>query len=189
MPLPIIKKSAESGMKADFLGMEVRDEEEEVFSRTDRVDPEASKSGASGCRPDPTGRDLGAYVLSLEEAICRLGIRSGARVQAAGGRERAAEEAGGRAQPGQGGASGCAVKKMSPPRAEETGCCLPDDVARLRDECFNLHGFETLAEARQLIEAWRIDYNVSRPHMALGDIPPAEYALQAGNQRGSAVLT
>ena len=59
----------------------------------------------------------------------------------------------------------------------------------LRDECLSLHWFETLAEARQLIEAWRIDYNVSRPHMALGNIPPAEYALQAGNQRGSMVLT
>jgi len=49
----------------------------------------------------------------------------------------------------------------------------------LRDECLNLHWFETLVEARQLIEAWRIDYNVSRPHMALCNIPPAEYALQA----------
>lgn len=89
--------------------MEVRDEEEEVFGRTDRVDPEASKSGAAGCRADPTGRDLGADVLSLEETVRQPGIRSGARVQAAGGRERAAEEAGGRAQPGQGGASGRAV--------------------------------------------------------------------------------
>lgn len=59
----------------------------------------------------------------------------------------------------------------------------------LRDECLNLHWFETLEEARQLIEAWRIDYNVSRPHMALGNVPPAEYALQADNQHGSMVLT
>ena len=44
-------------------------------------------------------------------------------------------------------------------------------------------------KARQLIEEWRIDYNVSRPHMVLGNIPPDEYALQAGNQRGSMVLT
>jgi putative transposase len=46
----------------------------------------------------------------------------------------------------------------------------------LREECLNLHWFDTLAEARQLIEDWRIDYNVSRPHMALGNTPPAEYA-------------
>jgi putative transposase len=48
-----------------------------------------------------------------------------------------------------------------------------------RDECLNLHWFETIDEARRLIEAWRVDYNESRPHMALGNIPPAEYALQA----------
>jgi putative transposase len=49
----------------------------------------------------------------------------------------------------------------------------------LRDECLNVHWFETLAEARRLIEAWRIEYNESRPHMALGNIPPSEYALRA----------
>jgi putative transposase len=49
----------------------------------------------------------------------------------------------------------------------------------LRDECINIHRFETLAEAQRLIEAWRIDYNESRPHMALGNKTPAEYLLQA----------
>ena len=33
-------------------------------------------------------------------------------------------------------------------------------------------------KAKRLIEAWRIDYNVSRPHMGIGNIPPREYALQ-----------
>lgn len=50
----------------------------------------------------------------------------------------------------------------------------------LGDECLNLHWFETIAEARRLIEAWRREYNESRPHMALGNIPPQEYALQVG---------
>ena len=40
-----------------------------------------------------------------------------------------------------------------------------------RDECLNTHWFQTLAEARRLIEAWRQDYNVSRPHMALAKLP------------------
>jgi endonuclease YncB( thermonuclease family) len=31
------------------------------------------------------------------------------------------------------------------------------------------------AEARVLIEAWRRDYNESRPRMALGNVPPGEY--------------
>jgi len=48
----------------------------------------------------------------------------------------------------------------------------------LRDECLNLHWFETIAEARLLIEAWRIEYNESRPHMALGNQTPLEYLLR-----------
>ncbi len=51
----------------------------------------------------------------------------------------------------------------------------------LRDECLNVHWVESLAEARRLIEAWRVEYNESRPHMALGNIPPSEYALRAAS--------
>ena len=47
---------------------------------------------------------------------------------------------------------------------------------RLRDECLNEHWFESLADARSKIEAWRIDYNTVRPHSSLGNIPPAIYA-------------
>ena len=46
---------------------------------------------------------------------------------------------------------------------------------RLRDECLNEHVFTTLAEARQIIEAWRIDYNTVRPHGRLGRLPPAVF--------------
>lgn len=49
----------------------------------------------------------------------------------------------------------------------------------LRDECLNVHWFDTIAQAKALIEAWRIDYNESRPHMALGNKSPAEYLLLA----------
>jgi putative transposase len=52
-----------------------------------------------------------------------------------------------------------------------------------RDECLNLHWFGSLTEARQLIEAWRQDYNESRPHMALGSLAPAAYARQPALQR------
>jgi putative transposase len=48
----------------------------------------------------------------------------------------------------------------------------------LRDECLNVHWFETLDEAKATIEAWRIDYNESRPHQALKDLTPKEYALK-----------
>jgi putative transposase len=46
----------------------------------------------------------------------------------------------------------------------------------LRDECLNLHWFETITEAKRLIEAWGREYNESRPHMALGNKTPQEYA-------------
>jgi putative transposase len=50
----------------------------------------------------------------------------------------------------------------------------------LRDECLNVHWFETMDDAQRSIEAWRRDYNESRPHMALGDMSPAEFARGLG---------
>ena len=47
-----------------------------------------------------------------------------------------------------------------------------------RDECLNKHWFTTLAEARQIIEAWRREYNESRPHRALGERTPREFAFR-----------
>ena len=38
----------------------------------------------------------------------------------------------------------------------------------LRAECLDTHWFGTLAEAKESIEAWRKEYNESRPHRALG---------------------
>ena len=46
---------------------------------------------------------------------------------------------------------------------------------KLRDECLNANWFETLDDARGLIESWRTDYNEQRPHSALGNVPPAQY--------------
>jgi putative transposase len=47
-----------------------------------------------------------------------------------------------------------------------------------RDECLNTHWFTSLDDARQLIEAWRREYNESRPHRALGEKTPYEFAFQ-----------
>ena len=46
---------------------------------------------------------------------------------------------------------------------------------RFRDECLNENFFETLDDARRIIEAWRIDYNEERPHSSLGNLTPAEF--------------
>jgi len=48
--------------------------------------------------------------------------------------------------------------------------------SRLRDELLNLWQFDSLLEARVLIEDWRIDYNQNRPHSAHGDLTPHEFA-------------
>ena len=45
-----------------------------------------------------------------------------------------------------------------------------------RDECLNAHWFESIADARAVVESWRVEYNESRPHRALGEVPPAEFA-------------
>lgn len=49
---------------------------------------------------------------------------------------------------------------------------------RLRDECLNSHWFESLDDARRAIHAWRQDYNERRPHSALGDRSPSEFAAE-----------
>jgi putative transposase len=44
-----------------------------------------------------------------------------------------------------------------------------------RAECLDCHWFASLEEARQTIEAWRIDSNTERPHRALGQRTPAAW--------------
>jgi len=46
----------------------------------------------------------------------------------------------------------------------------------LRAECLDAHWFDSLAEARERIELWRSEYNASRPHRALGERTPHEFA-------------
>jgi len=48
--------------------------------------------------------------------------------------------------------------------------------ATLRQECLNAHWFESLQDARERLEAWRREYNESRPHRALQDRTPEEFA-------------
>ena len=50
------------------------------------------------------------------------------------------------------------------------------DHGRLRDELLNGELFDTLWEARVLLEHWRREYNAVRPHSALGYRPPAPEA-------------
>lgn len=47
---------------------------------------------------------------------------------------------------------------------------------RLRDELLNETLFVSLAHARAALAEWKLDFNTVRPHSALGNIPPADFA-------------
>jgi transposase InsO family protein len=49
---------------------------------------------------------------------------------------------------------------------------------KLRDECLNRELFRSVAEARVIVESWRVEYNERRPHSALGYLTPEEYTNQ-----------
>ena len=49
---------------------------------------------------------------------------------------------------------------------------------RFRDEFLNETLFSTLPDARTQIAMWKENYNRQRPHSALGNIPPAEFAMK-----------
>jgi len=53
---------------------------------------------------------------------------------------------------------------------------------RVRDECLNLHWFQTLPQARLIVAAWHRDYNEVRPHSSLDNHSPRVFARlnQAG---------
>jgi putative transposase len=48
---------------------------------------------------------------------------------------------------------------------------------RLRDELLNETLFASLAHAREALAEWKGDYNSVRPHSAIGNVPPAIYAM------------
>lgn len=56
---------------------------------------------------------------------------------------------------------------------------------KIRDECLNEHWFGNLAEARQIIEVWRQDYNHVRPHSSLGYLTPMEFVAEKNGAKKS----
>jgi putative transposase len=53
---------------------------------------------------------------------------------------------------------------------------------KLRDECLNANQFLSIDDARSKIEAWRVDYNVHRPHSSLGQLTPREYLNRSARE-------
>jgi putative transposase len=59
----------------------------------------------------------------------------------------------------------------------------PDGVVepfngRFRDECLNEHLFCSLPSAHRIIEAWKSDYNTTRPHTSLKGLAPEAFATR-----------
>jgi putative transposase len=55
-------------------------------------------------------------------------------------------------------------------------CFIESFNGRLRDECLNESWFVSLPDAQQTIEAFRVDYNETRPHSGLAGCTPSEFA-------------
>ena len=47
---------------------------------------------------------------------------------------------------------------------------------KFRQECLNENWFLSLVDAQEKIDAWRSEYNTTRPHSSLNNLTPAEYA-------------
>jgi putative transposase len=74
---------------------------------------------------------------------------------------------------------------FSRPGKPTDNCFIETFNGSLRDECLNVHWFESVEEAKEKIEAWRCDYNESRPHQALRELTPSEFASRAKHLEGS----
>lgn len=54
---------------------------------------------------------------------------------------------------------------------------------RMRDELLNEQLFDTLRHARNLVAAWRDDFNDHRPHSSLAGLTPREYANRSNEDQ------
>lgn len=52
-----------------------------------------------------------------------------------------------------------------------------------RDECLNINWFLSLSDAKEKIEAWRVEYNSWRPHSSLNDMTPEEFAEKYAREK------
>jgi putative transposase len=56
---------------------------------------------------------------------------------------------------------------------------------KLRDECLNTSCFLSLDHARESIEAWRMDFNLYRPHSSIGNLTPREFARRRAQPKAA----
>jgi putative transposase len=85
--------------------------------------------------------------------------------------------------------SGIALDFIRPGKPVENGH-IESFNGKLRDECLNAHQFLSIEDAKRKIDAWWWDYNLHRPHSALGQLSPAEYLNRriTEDERAASVL-
>jgi putative transposase len=68
-------------------------------------------------------------------------------------------------------------------------CYVESFNGKFRDECLDLHWFTDLADAKEKIESWRVEYNRIRPHSSLGDATPEAFAERFKTEHPEAGLS
>jgi len=68
--------------------------------------------------------------------------------------------------------------RFIPPGKPSKNAFVESFNGKLRDACLNEHWFTDLADARRIIETWRIHYNRVRPHSALGYRTPERFRIE-----------
>lgn len=66
---------------------------------------------------------------------------------------------------------GVQLRFIQPGKPQQNGF-IESFNGKFRDECLNEHWFLSLYEAREKVEAWRLEYNRERPHSSLGNQTP-----------------
>ena len=69
---------------------------------------------------------------------------------------------------------GVRLRLIAPGKPQQNGF-VESFNGKFRDECLNEHWFLSLYEAREKVEAWRVEYNRERPHSSLGNQTPEEF--------------
>jgi transposase InsO family protein len=59
---------------------------------------------------------------------------------------------------------------------------------KFRDECLEREWFQSLLEAKVVIEAWRLHYNTQRPHSSLAYQTPAAFAEKLASQPAQSLI-
>jgi putative transposase len=69
---------------------------------------------------------------------------------------------------------GVQLRFIQPGKPQQNGY-IESFNGKLRDECLNEHWFLSLYDAREKVEAWRVEYNRERPHSSLENRTPEEF--------------